>query len=79
MAKTARAPTKSEILNHIAKDTDLSRKQISGVLDSQGHARHEGVPNKALRVEYEPRTPENDASWDKLDKLVSATAARLSK
>ena len=34
MAKTARAPTKSEILNHIAKDTDLSRKQISGVLDS---------------------------------------------
>ena len=52
---------------------------ISGVLDSQGHARHEGVPNKALRVEYEPRTPENDASWDKLDKLVSATAARLSK
>ena len=34
MAKTARAPTKSEILNHIAKDTDLSKKQVSGVFDS---------------------------------------------
>jgi nucleoid DNA-binding protein len=44
MAKTARAPTKSEILNHIAKDTDLSRKQISGVLDSLN-----GIIKKSLR------------------------------
>ncbi len=27
-------PTKSEILNHIAGDTDLSRKQVTTVLDS---------------------------------------------
>ena len=34
MAKNGRAPTKSEILNHIAKDTELTRKQISSVFDS---------------------------------------------
>ena len=34
MAKKGGAPTKSEILNSIAKDTELSRKQISGVFDS---------------------------------------------
>lgn len=27
-------PTKSEILNHIAADTDLSRKEVSAVLES---------------------------------------------
>ena len=34
MAKKNAAPTKSEILNQIAKDTELSRKQVSGVFDS---------------------------------------------
>jgi DNA-binding protein HU-beta len=34
MAKKGGAPTKSEILNQIAKDTELSRKQIGGVFDS---------------------------------------------
>ncbi|MCP5329164.1 MAG: HU family DNA-binding protein [Steroidobacteraceae bacterium] len=34
MAKKAGPPTKSEILNQIAKDTDLSRKQVSAVFDS---------------------------------------------
>lgn len=34
MAKKGGAPTKSEILASISKDTDLSRKQISGVFDS---------------------------------------------
>ncbi|MEM7293491.1 MAG: HU family DNA-binding protein, partial [Pseudomonadota bacterium] len=38
-AKTAapavkKPPTKTEILNHIAADTDLSRKEVSAVLDS---------------------------------------------
>ncbi|MCC6170630.1 MAG: integration host factor, partial [Gammaproteobacteria bacterium] len=33
MAKKAGPPTKSEILNQIAKDTELSRKQVSGVFD----------------------------------------------
>ena len=30
----AKAPTKSEILAQICKDTDLSRKQVSAVFDS---------------------------------------------
>lgn len=34
MAKKGGAPTKSDILNQIAKDTKLSRKQVSSVLDS---------------------------------------------
>ena len=44
MAKSGGAPTKSEILNHIAKDTKLSRKQVSSTLDSLG-----GVIKKSLR------------------------------
>src|SRR6185503_8124901 len=34
MAKKGGAPTKSEVLTQISKDTGLSRKQVSGVFDS---------------------------------------------
>ena len=34
MAKKGGAPTKSEILRHISKDTELSRKQVGAVFDS---------------------------------------------
>jgi nucleoid DNA-binding protein len=34
MAKKGGAPTKSEILASISKDTELSRKQVSAVFDS---------------------------------------------
>ncbi|MEZ5459113.1 MAG: HU family DNA-binding protein [Steroidobacteraceae bacterium] len=44
MAKKAGAPTKSDILNHISKETDLSRKQVSAVFDSLN-----GVIRKSLR------------------------------
>ncbi len=44
MAKKGGAPTKSEILTHIAKDTGLSRKQIGGVFDALN-----GVIKKSLR------------------------------
>jgi len=44
MAKKGGAPTKSEILNQIAKDTKLSRKQVSAVFDSLN-----GVIKKSLR------------------------------
>lgn len=44
MAKKAGAPTKSEILVTICKDTGLSRKQVSGVFDSLT-----GVIKKSLR------------------------------
>ena len=45
MAKKGGAPTKSDILNQIAKDTKLSRKQASSVLDSLS-----GSIKKSLRA-----------------------------
>jgi DNA-binding protein HU-beta len=44
MAKKAGAPTKSEVLTTISKDTGLSRKQVSSVFDSLS-----GVIKKSLR------------------------------
>lgn len=44
MAKKGGPPTKSEILNQIAKETKLSRKQVSSVFDSLN-----GVVKKSLR------------------------------
>lgn len=44
MAKKAGAPTKSEVLTQISKDTGLSRKQVGSVFDSLG-----GVIKKSLR------------------------------
>jgi DNA-binding protein HU-beta len=44
MAKKGGAPTKSEILATISKDTELSRKQVSGVFDSL-----HGIIKKSLR------------------------------
>ncbi|HXZ59396.1 MAG TPA: HU family DNA-binding protein [Steroidobacteraceae bacterium] len=44
MAKKGGAPTKSEVLTHISKETGLSRKQVGGVFDSLG-----GVIKKSLR------------------------------
>jgi nucleoid DNA-binding protein len=34
MAKKGGAPTKSEILNQLAKETELSRKHVSGMFDA---------------------------------------------
>jgi nucleoid DNA-binding protein len=44
MAKKGGAPTKSEILNQLAKETELSRKQVSAMFDSLS-----GVIKKSLR------------------------------
>lgn len=44
MAKKGGAPTKSEILATICKDTGLSRKQVTGVFDSL-----HGAIRKSLR------------------------------
>ena len=44
MAKKNSAPTKSEVLAQISKDTDLSRKQVNGVFDSLN-----GIVRKSLR------------------------------
>jgi type VI secretion system secreted protein VgrG len=51
---------------------------ISGKLDANGRARHDNVPEKAARVEYEPRTPSEDKPWDALNKLVAAAQSKLS-
>ena len=45
MSKKAGPPTKSEILNQIAKDTGLSRKAVGSVFDSLN-----GVMKKSLRA-----------------------------
>ena len=45
MAKKGGPPTKSEILNQIAKDTSLSRKNVSAVFESLN-----GVIKKSLRA-----------------------------
>src|SRR3954471_8328850 len=44
MAKKGGAPTKSEVLTQISKDTGLSRKQVGGGFDSLS-----GVIKKSLR------------------------------
>jgi nucleoid DNA-binding protein len=44
MAKKGGPPTKSEILNQIAKDTELSRKNVSAMFDSLN-----GIIKKSLR------------------------------
>ena len=44
MAKNGGAPTKSDILNHIVKETGLSRKDASATLDALG-----GIIRKSLR------------------------------
>src|SRR5689334_14605872 len=44
MAKKGGAPTKSEVLTQISKDTSLSRKQVASVFDSLN-----GVIKKSLR------------------------------
>ena len=44
MAKKNTAPTKSEIMAHIAKETELSRKQVGAVFESL-----HGVIRKSLR------------------------------
>ena len=44
MAKKGGAPTKSEVLTQISKDTGLSRKQVGSVFDSLS-----GVIKKSLR------------------------------
>lgn len=44
MAKKNAAPTKSEILAHISKEAEISKKQVGAVFDSLG-----GVIKKSLR------------------------------
>jgi DNA-binding protein HU-beta len=44
MAKNSGAPTKSDVVNQICKDTELSRKQVAAVFESLN-----GIIKKSLR------------------------------
>jgi len=44
---------------------------ISGKLDQNGNARHENVPGKPVRVEYEERDPLKDKPWDPLATMLA--------
>jgi type VI secretion system secreted protein VgrG len=44
---------------------------ISGKLDQAGNARHENVPDKPIRAEYEERSPLSDKPWDPLAAMLA--------
>jgi type VI secretion system secreted protein VgrG len=44
---------------------------INGKLDDQGNARHENVPDKPIRAEYEEREPLKDKPWDPLAAMLA--------
>ncbi|MDO3525645.1 type VI secretion system Vgr family protein [Ralstonia pseudosolanacearum] len=50
---------------------------ISGKLDAMGHARHENVPPRATRVEYEMPKPSSDEPWEQIAKLIQASRSKL--
>lgn len=50
---------------------------ISGKLDAMGHARHENVPPRATRVEYEMPKPGSDEPWEQIAKLIQASRSKL--
>jgi nucleoid DNA-binding protein len=71
MAKKGGAPTKSDILNQIAKDTKLSRKQSSAVLDSLSGSIKRSLRNNGiftvpglmkLKVVKKPATKEREGT-----------------
>ena len=50
---------------------------IPGQLDAEGFAHHDNVPAQAIRVEYEPRTPDPESPWDVLKQAVDAANEKL--
>lgn len=44
---------------------------VSGKLDQNGNARHENVPDKPIRAEYEEREPLKDKPWDPLAAMLA--------
>ena len=47
---------------------------IGGALDAKGFARHDNVPARAMRVEYEPRQPEKDKPAPPINDLLKAVS-----
>ncbi|NTY22834.1 DUF2345 domain-containing protein, partial [Pseudomonas sp. UMA601] len=52
-------------------------QNITGKLDAQGCARHENVPEKAVKVEYTPLEPREDSTWEPLRHLIDAARNKL--
>jgi len=52
-------------------------QNITGKLDAQGYARHENVPEKAVKVEYAPLEPREDSTWEPLRHLIDAARNKL--
>jgi type VI secretion system secreted protein VgrG len=50
---------------------------ISGKLDEQGNARHENVPEKPIRVEYEAREPLPEKPWEPLAAIVARAHSKF--
>ena len=52
-------------------------QNITGKLDAQGYARHENVPEKAVKVEYAPLESREDSTWEPLRHLIDAARNKL--
>ncbi|MCH2242321.1 MAG: type VI secretion system tip protein VgrG, partial [Aquabacterium sp.] len=50
---------------------------VSGALNAAGQAHHDNVPARALRVEYEPRTPQPEPPWEPLQSLLGRAEESL--
>ena len=71
MAKKGGAPTKSEVLTHISKDTGLSRKQVGSVFDSSSNS-YATLPGTTLG----DRTPAFSQLDLRVDKTWTTPTAR---
>ena len=89
MAKSAKSPTKSEILSNIAEATKLSRKQVASVFDALSGQIKAAVGKKGpgafalpglmkIMVVNKPATPERKGinPFTKLEQVFKAKPAR---
>ncbi len=89
MAKTSKAPTKSEVYSEISKVTGLSRKQVSSVFESLSGVVKKSLSKKGpgmftvpgllkIRVVHKPATPERKGidPFTKQERVFKAKPAR---
>lgn len=89
MAKSAKSPTKSEILSNIAEATQLSRKQVASVFDALSDQIKAAVGRKGpgvfalpglmkIMVINKPATPERTGinPFTKMEQVFAAKPAR---
>ncbi len=89
MAKTSKAPTKSEVYSEISKVTGLSRKQVASVFESLSGVVKKSLSKKGpgmftvpsllkIRVVHKPATPERKGidPFTKQERVFKAKPAR---